>query len=281
MRILLLTLCVCSVMVPSGSVFVVHAEEQRSGQTADSGPKTETTAVSPSLSAETVDRIEKLNAEIVAGFRKELDAFPAIEDGPPGAVSRYSRRGDLHLFLGRFAEAESDYEKMVDLDPSLDASHWRAGIASYFAGNPEKAAAQFDRYHSFDNVDRENGIWRYFSHRAAFGKERAQAQLLKYEKDDRPPFREVYRLFESTMTAAEVLDSISPALPDSDRNARLFYAHLYIGLNASVEEQRDTAIRSLAASTLNPWGRTAGYGPNYMWHVGRLEYLRLHKTVQP
>ena len=150
----------------------------------------------------------------------------------------------------------------------------------YFAQHPEDAAAQFDKYHSFDNVDRENGIWRYLSHRAAFGKEKAREQLLKYEKDDRPPFREVYQLFEGTMTAAQVLQSISPDLPESSRQSRLFYAQLYVGLNDAVEDKPESALKALREAVKNDWPREAGFGPDYMWHVGRLQYLRLKAAAK-
>ena len=221
-----------------------------------------------------------MNKELTAELEGQLKALPAIVDTDADAVGKYSRRGDLHMFLGKFAEAEADYKKMSALKPDLDASHWRLGIAMYFAQHPEDAAAQFDRYHSFDNVDRENGIWRYLSHRAAFGKEKAREQLLKYEKDDRPPFREVYQLFEGTMTADQVLQSISPDLPESSRRSRLFYAHLYVGLNDAVEDKPEAALKALREAVKNEWPREAGFGPDYMWHVGRLEYLRLKTTAK-
>ena len=216
-----------------------------------------------------------MNKELTAELEGQLKALPAIVDTDADPVGKYSRRGDLHMFLGKFAEAEADYKKMSMLKPDLDASHWRLGIAMYLAGHPEDAAAQFDRYHSFDNVDRENGIWRYLSHRAAFGKEKAREQLLKYEKDDRPPFREVYQLFEGTMTATQVLQSISPELPESSRQSRLFYAQLYVGLNEAAEDKPGTALKALREAVQNEWPQEAGFGPDYMWHVGRLQYLRL------
>lgn len=221
--------------------------------------------------------IAQLNKALTDSLETQLKNLPAIKGDAPEAVNAYSTRGDVQMFLGHFAEAEADYQKMVALKPELDASHWRLGIARYFAGHPEDAAGQFDRYHSFDNVDRENGIWRYLSHRAAFGKEKAKEQLLKYEKDDRPPFREVYQLFEGTMTAEEVLMSVPADLPESARESRLFYANLYIGMNAAAEGDNKQALMSLEAATLNSWPRQAGFGPNYMWHIGRLQYLKLQK----
>ena len=113
----------------------------------------------------------------------------------PRTVRLYSQRGDARFFLGQFPDAVADYDKMVELDASLDTSHWRRGIALFYTQNYADAARQFERYHSFDNVDRENGIWRYLCQVKADGVEKAQAGLLKYDKDDREPFGDVYRLF--------------------------------------------------------------------------------------
>jgi lipoprotein NlpI len=222
--------------------------------------------------------LRALNEKLIASLRKDFEAIPAFTDKSPDAIGQYSRRGDLQMFLGNFAEAEADYKQMVVLDPAQDASHWRLGIAMYFAGHPEQAAAQFDKYHSFDNVDRENGIWRYLSHRAAFGAKKAREQLLKYEKDDRPPFPEVYRLFEGSLTSDEVLNAVPRGPSSPQRDSRFFYSHLYVGFFASAEGDTDRALNSLRESTLNSWPREAGYGPNYMWHVGRLQYLRLESA---
>ena len=129
----------------------------------------------------------------------------------------------------------------------------------------------------FDQVDRENGIWRYLSQHKAYGQKKAREGLLKYEKDDREPFPSVYKLFAGTMTPQQILDAIDKAeISKDERQKRLFYAHLYIGLNHSVEGDDAAAQRHLRLSTLNTWGPRAGYGPSYMWHVGRLheELLR-------
>ena len=179
------------------------------------------------------------------------------------------------FFLGRFTESVVEYEAMVKLNPELDASHWRLGIAYFYADQPEKAAAQFDKYDSFDNVDRENGIWRYLSHYKARGAAAAKKELLKYEKDDREPFPMVYRLFDDSVTPAKALDNISDDLSATERDKRLFYTQLYIGMHMVVKGKQDEAIRYLKLSTERKWPRTAGFGPNYMWHVGRVQLNQL------
>lgn len=210
-------------------------------------------------------------AELTKAFEKsQAEATAAIEANPKN-LGAYSRRGDSRFFLGLFDEAVADYDQMVKLDETQASSHWRRGIALFYAGKFKDAAAQFESYHSFDQVDRENGIWRYLSQYKAHGKEKAREGLLKYEKDDREPFPSVYKLFAGAMTPDEILEKIEAAnLSKDEREKRLFYSHLYIGLNHAVEGDSAAAEKHLRLSTLNKWGPTAGYGPNYMWHVGRL-----------
>ena len=200
----------------------------------------------------------------------------------PSMTELYSQRGDARFFLGEFDSAVSDYDKMVELDADQDAGHWRRGIAYFYADEHEKAAAQFERYHSFDNVDRENGIWRYLCQRKAFGIEKAREGLLKYEKDDREPFGDVYRLFQGSMTADELLEKIRTAtISDSERQKRLFYAELYVGLNEAIEGRSAAAQEHLSKAARNSWGENAGYGPNYMWQVARLHAAKLAQSVPP
>jgi lipoprotein NlpI len=203
-------------------------------------------------------RVEKLNAAIAAN---------------PETIDLYSQRGDALLFLGRFAEAAADYDRMVELDAARDASHWRRGIALFYAGQYDKAARQFERYHSFDNVDRENGIWRYLCQVKADGLEKARAGLLKYEKDDREPFGDVYKLFAGTIEPEAIVKRIDQAdISDTEREKRKFYANLYIGLWHAAHDRPDQAEPFLKAAAANTWPANAGYGPHYMWHVGRVHY---------
>lgn len=220
---------------------------------------------------------------LLARIAAELDqraAAAADFDRTAGpSAATLSSHGDLMMFFGRFEDAVTDYQAMIPLDPSLEQSHWRLGIALYYADQPKEAAAVFDRYHSFDQVDRENGIWRFLCHHRAYGPEPARRELLKYQKDDREPFPAVYRMFDGTTTADEVLAALPDDLSADARNQRLFYIHLYAGLLASVNQQRTAAITSLEQALLNPWPQSAGFGPRYMWQVGRLQLLQLLDPV--
>lgn len=222
---------------------------------------------------------ERERVDMTANYEKVIESRTQLINKDADDVQAYSQRGDLYFFLGKFDLAVADYKKMVELEPQLDASHWRLGIAFFYADRFEQAAGQFGRYHAFDNVDRENGIWRYLSQYKATGAKQAAAELLKYDKDDREPFGDVYKLFSNEITGDEILNKIKAAeISEQEREKRLFYANLYIGLNDLVEGNKQSAQQQLRAAVANHWPRKAGFGPNYMWHVARVQYDLLTKA---
>ncbi len=220
------------------------------------------------LSASDRAQMRKQWEEDIAGMSKEIDANPDI-----GAL--VAKRGDLLFFCGEFAKAVRDYERISELNPALDASHWRLGIAYFYAGQPEKSAAQFDKFFVSDDVDREAGLWRYIAQAPTLGTDKARDGLHKYTKEDRDPMPAIYRLFEEKFTPDKVLNSIDPKLPKSLREQRQFYIDLYLGLWHDAHKRPKEALPYLRAATASRWGRTASYGPNYMWHVARLHFERL------
>ncbi|MCA9046954.1 MAG: tetratricopeptide repeat protein [Planctomycetaceae bacterium] len=225
------------------------------------------------LSREQRDRLQSALLERVEQLSKTIDEA--------ATVSAYSQRGDAYFFLGDFDRALADYEKMVELNSDSGSSHWRRGIARFYAKKYPEAAKQFEEYHSFDNVDRENGIWRYLSQHRAYGVEKAREGLLKYEKDDREPFPAVYKLFSGELKSEDVMLGLQLAKRTTEQQASCeFYAHLYVGLNAALEGDDELALKHLTEATNNSWPREAGYGPRYMWHVGRLHADLLRKTAE-
>ena len=216
---------------------------------------------------------KKRRAELNENFDKTIARLTKAIESAPDEERFYSGRGDAYFFRARFKEAVADYDKTVKLNPQLEKSHWRRGIAWFYAGQYKRAAHQFEIYNTFDNVDRENGIWRFFSQVKAHGIEQARQGLLKYKKDDREPFPSVYQLFAEKITPLEILAQIRKAkIDNNEREKRLFYAQLYIGLNDDIHGKPKRAVEHLRQAVANQWGSKAGYGPNYMWHVGRVHY---------
>ena len=216
---------------------------------------------------------KKTRQMMTSAWEKQVDELTEQIKQQPDRVGFYSRRADAHFYLAQFDKSVADYQKMVALDPKLDKAHWRRGIAWFYAKNYKQAAHQFEIYDNFDNVDRENGIWRFFSQAQAYGLKKARKGLLQYKKDDREPFPSVYKLFSETTTPETIVANITAAkISDTEREKRFFYAHLYIGLDHAVHKRNKPAVKHLRQAVANTWGPKSGFGPHYMWQVGRLHY---------
>ena len=197
----------------------------------------------------------------------------------PKDVSAYSARGDARLFLGDFAGSRSDYEKMIELNPKLEVSHWRLGIAYFYLKEYPKAARQFEIYHGYDQVDRENGIWRFMSQYKASGPKVAAKGLLKYEKDDRPPYPWLYEMYAGRLEPGKVFKTIDEqGFPERYKIRVLFHANLYVGIYLELTgADPGKALPYLRKAASNEYGRSTG---TYMWQVARIHHELLLKSVE-
>ena len=189
----------------------------------------------------------------------------------PNSVSLYSRRGDVRLFQGRYADAVKDFEKMIALDPLQDAPHWRLGIAYYFAGEFAKSARQFEKYHAYDGRDRENGIWKCMAQARAESLEAARDHLLEYPAVDREPFVELYELFAGQRTAEKVLKQYGPKAEVANRTVQ-FFALYYSGVFTALTGNRSDGLKWVkeAVALFTPDTAAEPGAPGYMWQVARL-----------
>lgn len=207
-------------------------------------------------------------AKMMASFEQVVrDASLESKTGD-ALVRALSQRGDAYQFLGKAKEAVADFEKMIALDPSQDAPHWRLGIAYYFAGDFAKSAKQFEKYHAYDNRDRENGVWKFFAQAKVDGIEKARKEMLEYTRFDREPFPAVYEMLAGKKTGAEVLAELEKKNLKDDALV-MFFAHYYIGWNAQLHGQPD-AKEHFAKAVALAMKAGAGGGPGYMGQVARL-----------
>jgi len=201
-------------------------------------------------------------------------AAPAEEPVEDSAVVRANlsprerdRRGDEHLFAGRFDEAIADFDAFLEAEPEFDAHHWRRGIAYYYAGRYEEGAAQFVRHRTVNPADVENAAWHFLCEARRTGVVEAQAAILPVGPDQRDPMRSIYELFAGRADPAAVLAEAA-ASPQHDA---VFFAHLYLGLyhDASGDETRAREHITLATTT--------HARPHYMGSVARVHATLLRE----
>ena len=163
---------------------------------------------------------------------------------------------------------------MIELKPELEISHWRLGIVYFYLSEFGKAARQFEIYHQYDDVDRENGIWRFMSQFQESGLEKAREGLLSYNHDDRPPYPWLYEMFKGKIKPFEVFQKIKAAgFPPAHEVRVLFHANLYVGIFLELTEgPTEETLRYLANATHNSYGRSSG---TFMWQVARLHHSRI------
>jgi lipoprotein NlpI len=219
-------------------------------------------------------RAETAAEKQIAFFTQQEATLTRALDETPGSVSLLSRRGDMRQFLGRFKDAIADYEKMIELDPSQDAPHWRLGIAYYFTGAFEKGARQFEKYHAYDNRDRENGVWKFLCQARAQGLDEARKGLLVYTRFDRHPFPSLYEMLEGKKSPQQVLDESKDQASGNPQVA--FFAKYYVGVYKELLGERSEGARLVQEAVEMFTPETAGNnGPGYMWQVARLHATQI------
>jgi lipoprotein NlpI len=201
----------------------------------------------------------------------ELKDADAAVARAPDSKQEYSQRGNLLFFLARYPEAIADFEKMIALDSSEDAPHWRLGIAYHFAGEYAKAVRQFEKYDAFDgHHDRENGIWRFLAQVHTDGLEKARAGMLVYTEFDREPFPALYEMFAGRRTPDDLVAEIEQKGFANHQEVG-FFGFFYAGMYEEVLGHKPHAIELLKrAVDIMPNPNTV-----YMWNVARLEWERL------
>lgn len=233
------------------------------------------TCLSILLASTSVADTKSLNEALRTQLQEQERTLSAVLEKMPKSVSLLSRRGDVRVFAGRFAEAVADYEEMIAMDPKQDAPHWRLGIAYYFNGQFGKAARQFEKYHAYDGRDRENGVWKFFSQARAEGIEAARGNMLVYTQFDREPFPSVYKMLAGEMSPAAVLEEVEHKGLQNKPHV-LFFAKYYAGVMEALNGRRAEGRRLVeeAVALFDP-AAAGSDGPGYMWHCARLHAAEL------
>ena len=129
-----------------------------------------------------VERVLQLS-KAEAGRRQYREAIATTTEGlafAPKDAGLYLERGHRELGLREFKTAMNDLEQAVRLAPEMLDAHYHLGLAHYFSGEFDEAAASFDRARALAKTDDsliDCSNWLYVSLRR-MGKEQEAAQVL-------------------------------------------------------------------------------------------------------
>lgn len=172
-------------------------------------------------------------------------------------------RGIEAFLAGRVEESVGLFDRVATQAPRLAPELWQRGIALYYVGRYADCRRQFESHRSVNPNDVENPAWHFLCVAHAESPARARAALLPVGPDQRSPMREVYQMFQGTLTPAKVIEA-GAASPSGQ-----FFAQLYVGLYYEATGDATRALEHLKAAT-NPRFASAG---GYMHVVATLHPL--------
>lgn len=187
----------------------------------------------------------------------------AAKKAPKSAITYYLR-GRENFCVGNVKRSVVDFDKYIELEPMAASRQWERGISYYYAGECEKGAKQFELYQTYHDKDVENSTWRYLCIAAKDGVDAAQKTMLPIEGDNRVPMKQIYDLYRGEAKPDDVLAAVEVDNPTAnEKNKRLFYAHLYLGLWYQAANKRDLAKKHILEAEKHKIG-------HYMWDVAHV-----------
>jgi lipoprotein NlpI len=197
-------------------------------------------------------------------YSSALDAYDRAIKQSPESAQAYYWRGRTYFCLGKVKQAVADFDRYLELAPRAASRQWERGIAQYYAGDYAGGAKQFELYQTYHDNDVENSVWRYLCVARDKNVAEAQKTMLPIENDTRVPMMQIYDLYRGKLKPEDVLAAAKAGDPsEAAKNARLFYAYLYIGLWHEAAGEPKLAAEHLQKAELHKIG-------HYMWDVARV-----------
>jgi lipoprotein NlpI len=154
---------------------------------------------------------------------------------------------------GNFAASGATFDELAKLVPDRAPHLWQRGIALYYAGRYTDCRRQFESHRTVNPDDVENAAWHFLCVAREQAPDKARAALLPVGPDSRQPMREVYQMFQGTLTADDVLKAAG------NGPAGQFYAHLYIGLYSEALGRKDLALKHIKEAASDRYAPAGGY----------------------
>ena len=195
----------------------------------------------------------------------------------PNNLNYQMMLGDISFAAGQMDACVDAYDKLIELQPSLEPRLWQRGLALYYANKFENGVQQFETHQLVNTQDVENAVWHLLCAARISNVEEGRGKLIPISEDRRVPMSQIYEMYAGRMTPKQVLaiaNRTSPSVQLDSEQHRLqrYYAHLYIGLYYEMLKNQEASIQAMKkAAQLNPLGKT-----NFMGQVARV-HLQLRQ----
>jgi lipoprotein NlpI len=163
------------------------------------------------------------------------------------------RQAEADFLAGRVAESVKGFDRVVELAPSAAPQLWQRGIALYYVGRYQDCRTQFESHRSVNPADVENPAWHFLCVARLESPARAKAALLPVGPDQRTPMREVYQMFQGTLTPEQVIAAAGGSASGQ------FYAELYVGLYYEATGNDALALKHLTTAAAPRFAPAGGY----------------------
>jgi lipoprotein NlpI len=170
------------------------------------------------------------------------------------ATTRALLESGIDAFLaGRVDESVVIFDRVVTQAPDVAPELWQRGIALYYVGRYRDCRAQFESHRTVNPNDVENPAWHFLCVARADSPARAKAALLPVGPDQRSPMREVYQMFQGTLSPDKVIEAGAGSLSGQ------FFAQLYVGLYYEATGNTTRALQYLKAAADGRFAQAGGY----------------------
>ncbi len=206
--------------------------------------------------------------------QKALDDYDCSVALEPGRGVDQLFRGNVLFKLEKFKESVAAYDIYTKGNKRRSASCWQRGLAWYYLGLFKEGKEQFEGYHSVDDLDIENGIWRYLCIAEAKDLDEAKKTFLPYPTKVRPPFPTLHKLYAGNGEPEEVIkEAKDRASSKESLNRNLFYGHYYIAKYYEVIREFEKANKEIDIALKHKI-------PHFMWDCAKIDKGRIVKRLK-
>jgi lipoprotein NlpI len=143
----------------------------------------------------------------------------------------YQERGEKRFIGFDVLGSVKDFERVIEINPTVKPYHWQLGISYYLNEQFEEGKKLFELHKKVNPNDVENAVWHFICHAKLVGFPKAQKSLIPIQHDRRIPMMDIYELFSGRLSLSGFFKKIPEYRKvDSAQTPSMMYTYQYLGL---------------------------------------------------